>query len=123
MPINNLNIVIENKKGSYKSFEIENDPIWKDYPLTGVTYPVNYGYITGYKSEDNVELDVFVGSGKLCGYMKIWRCDVPIETKFMVNVSKLEFNKIIEIFAKVILEHGLFINDKEFEVFINNYKK
>jgi inorganic pyrophosphatase len=81
--VNGLAICIENPKGSYKSFEIENDPVWKDYPLKGVTYPVDYGYIENYRSEDNQDLDVFVGTGESNGYMKIWRCDVPAETKFV----------------------------------------
>jgi inorganic pyrophosphatase len=38
-------IVIEQPKGSYKSFEIQGDQLWKDYPLEGMTYPVNYGYV------------------------------------------------------------------------------
>src|SRR3989338_2309838 len=120
MPVRNiknimeLKIIIENPKGSYKSFEIENDPVWKDYPISGVTYPVDYGYIEGYKSEDGHDLDVFVGSGKLNGYIKIWRYDVPIETKFVTNVSRAEWDKIIETFSAVIKEQVLFKGDEDF---------
>ena len=116
-------IVIENPKGSYKSFEIKNDPLWKDYPITGVTYPVDYGYIKGYKSEDGHDLDVFVGSGELNGYIKIWRCDVPIETKVIMHVTEKEWDEIVNIFSKVIKDKKLFNKDSEFEEFLSLYEK
>lgn len=116
-------IVIENPKGSYKSFEIENDPVWKDYPLAGVTYPVDYGYIDGYKSEDGHDLDVFVGSGDLNGYIKIWRYDVPIETKFAMDVTEKEWNEIIAIFSPVIKVKKLFKSSAEFEKALSLYRK
>ncbi len=116
-------IIIENPKGSYKSFEIENDPIWKDYPLAGVTYPVDYGYIDGYKSEDGHDLDVFVGSGYLNGYIKVWRCDVPIETKFVINVTEKEWDEIIKIFSPVIKEQKVFDSVDEFDKALSLYEK
>ncbi|MDO8563510.1 MAG: hypothetical protein Q7R87_00715 [Nanoarchaeota archaeon] len=116
-------IIIEQIKGSYKSFEIEDDPIWKDYPLSGVTYPVDYGYVKGYRSEDNQDLDIFVGSGKLLGYIKIWRCDVPIETKILYRVSQKELERIMIIFKPVILEICLFDDEKKFISFLKNYKQ
>lgn len=116
-------IVIENSKGSYKSFEIENDPVWKNYPLAGVTYPVDYGYIEGYKSEDGHDLDVFVGSGTLNGYIKIWRYDVPIETKFALNVTQKEWDEIVEIFSPVIKEKKVFDTTEEFEKILSSYEK
>ena len=118
---NKLKIVIENPKGTYKSFKIENDPVWKDYPLAGVVYPVDYGYIEGYKSEDGEDLDVFFGSGNLSGYIKIWRCDVPIETKFIIDVSQDEWDEIVKTFNPVIKEKVIFSNNEEFEKFLNNY--
>lgn len=118
-----LSIVIENRQGSYKSFEIEHDPVWKDYPLKGVTYPVDYGYISGYKSEDNQDLDVFIGTGTLRGFIKVWRCDVPIETKFVINVAESEWNQILKIFAPVIKEHHLFKDDEEYRNTLNTYKR
>ena len=117
-----LEIHIENPKGTYKSFEIENDPIWKDYPLSGVTYPVDYGYIEGYQSEDGQDLDVFRGSGDLNGYIKVWRCDVPIETKIVINVTQDEWDEIVKIFSPVIKEKMLFDGDKGLENFLLNYK-
>lgn len=117
-----LKIHIENPKGSYKSFEIENDPAWKDYPLTGVTYPVDYGYLEGYKSEDGHDLDVFVGSGNLNGYIKIWRIDVPAETKFALNVTREEWDEIMKAFAPVIKEKALLKNEAELEDYLLKYK-
>jgi len=120
---NSLNIFIENPKGTHKSFEIEGDPVWKDYPLAGVTYPVDYGYIDGYKSEDDHDLDVFVGSGSINGYMKIWRYDVPIETKFIAGVTQKEWDEIISQFSPVIKEKKIFKDDTEFNAVLNIYKK
>ncbi len=116
-------IIIENPKGSYKSFEIENDPVWKDYPLAGVTYPVDYGYIEGYKSEDGHDLDVFVGTGALNGYIKMWRYDVPLETKFAIHVSEEEWNAIIKIYTPVLKEQKLFDTDVEFEGVLEGFSK
>lgn len=118
-----LNIVIENVAGTYKSFEIEGDPIWKDYPLQGVTYPVDYGYIKGYKSEDGHDLDAFVGSGETNGYIKVWRCDVPIETKFVIGVTTDEWSKILKIFAPVIKEYVLFKGNEDFYEALMRYQK
>ncbi|MEK6889592.1 MAG: hypothetical protein AABW82_01210 [Nanoarchaeota archaeon] len=118
-----IKIIIEQMKGSYKSFEIDNDPLWKDYPLEGVTYPVDYGYIKGYKSEDNHDLDVFVGSGKLSGYLKIWRYDVPAETKILYQVSQKELESIMIIFEPVILEICLLDKEEKFNSFLQKYKK
>ena len=116
-------IVIENPKGSYKSFGIEHDPVWKNYPLSGVIYPVDYGYIEGYKSEDDHDLDVFIGSGGLNGYIKIWRYDMPIETKVALDVTKKEWNAITKIFSPVIREKKLFDTYSEFHKFLSLYKK
>ena len=115
-------IIIENPKGSYKSFEIENDPIWKDYPLRGVTYPVDYGYVEGYKSEDGHDLDVFVGSGNLNGYIKVWRYDVPIETKFIFKVTQKEFDDIVKAFDPVLKEKRIFKSEDEASDELKNYE-
>lgn len=120
---NNLKIKIENPRGSYKSFEIENDSVSKDYPLKGVTYPVDYGYIEGYVSEDGEDLDVFVGSGDLNGYIKVWRYDTPIETKFIKNVTKDEWDAIIAQFKPVIKESECFASQERFVEALKMYKK
>ncbi len=119
----NLKIVIENPKGSYKSFEIESDPVWKDYPLAGVTYPVDYGYIEGYKSEDDHDLDVFIGTGKMNGYFKVWRYDVPLETKFAIGVTENEWNEIVSIYNPVINEKKVFVSEDEFRKTLESYKR
>ncbi len=116
-------VVIENPKGSYKSFEIENDPVWKDYPLAGVTYPVDYGYIEGYNSEDGHDLDVFTGTGDRYGYIKVWRYDVPLETKMALRVTESEWQDILKTFAPVIKDSQIFANEKDFLDFLATYKK
>ncbi|MSS74937.1 hypothetical protein EXS73_01865 [Candidatus Pacearchaeota archaeon] len=121
--ITSKEIVIEQPAGTYKSFEIENNPVWKDYPLSGVIYPVDYGYIKGYTSEDNDDLDIFVGSGALCGYIKIWRCDVPLETKIIYKVTPGEYDTIIKTFKSVIKEKRVFENKTLFNAFFKAYKR
>ena len=102
-----LKVVIENPKGSYKSFDIEGDFVWEKYPLTGVVYPVDYGYIDGYTGEDGHDLDVFVGSGNLFGFIKIWRMDVPEETKILAKVTQEELDQILQTFSPALLSHTL----------------
>lgn len=114
-------IKIENPKGSYKSFETEGDPVWSPYPLKGVTYPVDYGYIEGYTGEDGAELDIFVGSSSLDGYIVVWRLDVPTETKFFINVSVDELNSIKKEFAPVLKETKV-LNNEDFDLMISQFK-
>jgi len=114
-------IKIENPKGSYKSFETEGDPVWSSYPLKGVTYPVDYGFIDGYTGEDGAELDIFVGSSSLDGYIVVWRLDVPTETKFFINVSTDELNLIKKEFGPVLREVKV-LNTDEFEMKIAKFK-
>jgi inorganic pyrophosphatase len=69
-----LKIIIENPTGTSKAFRRKSsgDRRWKDYPLSGITYPVDYGYINGFNGEGNMGLDVFVGSGDIYGYFTMW---------------------------------------------------
>lgn len=115
MDIANLKIVIENPKGSYKSFRSSNHPEYDSYPLAGVTYPVDYGYIEGYESEDGEDLDIFRGNGDVYGFMRMWRLDTPEETKFIMQTTKEEFDEIIEIFKPVLLEHKSLKKDQFLE--------
>jgi hypothetical protein len=117
-----LKIVIENPKGTYKSFGTEGDAIWSSYPLKGVTYPVDYGYIEGYTAEDEADLDVFVGTGKSCGFIKVWRLDVPIETKMVVNVTDSEWQAILDAFCPVLKEKNKFKTGEELLPFIEQFK-
>ena len=114
-------IIIENPKGSYKSFETENDAVWNSYPLKGVTYPVDYGCIDGYKGEDEAELDIFVGSRKKNGYIKIWRLDVPEETKFFIKVTDEELANVLKVFKPVHLKHEI-LDDENFVSEIEKFK-
>lgn len=114
-------ITIENPMGSYKSFETEGDPTWSSYPLKGVTYPVDYGYIDDYTGEDGAELDIFVGSSTLDGYIVVWRLDVPKETKFFINLSTDELNAIKKEFAPVLVEAKV-LNDVDFDLKVSQFK-
>lgn len=102
MKIADLKIVIENVRGSYKKFADTYD----EYPVLGVTFPVDYGYIDGYIGEDTHDLDVFVGSGNLHGIMRVKRDDVAggVETKIILNVTEKEFGEITEAYKPVISE-------------------
>jgi hypothetical protein len=113
-----VKIQIENKKGSYKSFG--NNP---NYPLKGVTYPVDYGYIEGYTGEDDDPLDVFIGNhnGKLFGYIEVWRLDVPKETKMFMHLTQEELDKILQIFKPVLLDHKILLKT-EFNEKLNAFK-
>ena len=115
-------IVIENPKGSYKSFEAEDASVSTDYPLKGVTYPVDYGYIEGHEGEDGAELDVFVGTGDLCGFMVVWRLDVPKETKMFINVTQDELDQILEAFKPVVLSHEA-LEEADFLDKLSHFKK
>lgn len=120
MKISDLKIVIENLKGSYKKFA---DTL-EEYPILGVTYPTHYGYIEGYVSEDNHDLDVFVGSGDLFGYMKIKRDDMPkgIETKTFIHISQNEYDQIKSIYGLVLAEIDLLKDETAFLSFLNDFK-
>lgn len=76
----------------------------------------------GYKSEDNQDVDIFVGSGKICGYIKIWRCDVPLETEIVYKVTETEYKKIIATFKPVITEKGI-LDGERGKIFLEQYKK
>jgi hypothetical protein len=102
MKLLDLKIVIENPRGSYKKFT----DILEEYPILGVTFPADYGYIEGYIGEDAHDLDVFVGTGDLHGFMRVNRDDVAggIETKIIISVTEKEFEEIKEIYQLVIQE-------------------
>lgn len=104
-------IVIENPKGTYKDFHVSGD-----YPLKGVIYPVDYGYLPGYLGEDKADLDFFVGDADtgLCGFIRVSRPDTANgETKFFIAVTKADIKAICEAFKPVLLEHRTFQDDDE----------
>lgn len=104
-------IVIENKRGTHKDFHASSD-----YPLKGVTYPVDYGYLPGYLGEDKVDLDFFVGNKNpgICGYIRVSRPDTENgETKFFTNVISEDIKAICEAFKPVLLESHIYSSADE----------
>lgn len=97
-----LKFVIENSRGTYKKFADSLD----EYPILGVTFPTHYGYIDGYVSEDDHDLDVFIGSGTLHGILRVNRDDVPngVETKIILYVTENEYLEIEKVYKLVINE-------------------
>ncbi len=97
-------VVIENETGTYKDFHLKPGDT---YPLSGVTYPVDYGYLPGYIGEDGHDLDIFVGTelrGKL-GHFTVWRGDVPEEHKYYVAMQDDELSSVLEVFAPVLIKN------------------
>lgn len=110
---------IEYRGGEIK--KIDDD----SYPLKQIKYPVDYGIINGgYIAEDDDDLDVFVGSGDLFGYITVYRPDCVNfnETKMIYKVNMIEYNSIIKEFSKVLLDEKILTED-EFIEFIKKYKK
>jgi hypothetical protein len=104
-------IVIENRKGTYKDFHADSD-----YPLKGVTYPVDYSYLPGYIGEDKADLDFFVGDEEtgLSGFIRVSRPDTENgETKFFTATTEADIEAICEAFEPVLLEHKTFQNSDE----------
>jgi len=95
--------VLDVPKNQYYDFEL---PPGSNYPLKGVTYPVDYGHILGYTSEDGHELDLFVGSetnGEI-GYVLVQRgADKPNEHKFYVGLSQSDIKIIVEQLGPVLV--------------------
>lgn len=110
---------VEKYAGEYKDFGSNSD-----YPLRGVTYPVDYGYIEGFVGEDGANLDVFVGTeGTLYGYIKVMRPELKDgEHKFYLNVTDEEEHAILRQFAPVLLEHGRFQSFEQLQIAVEPYK-
>jgi inorganic pyrophosphatase len=113
-------IIIENKKGTYKDFQAS-----ADYPLKGVTYPVDYGYLPGYTGEDNADLDFFVGSEEpgLSGFIRVSRPDTENgETKFFTNVTNEDIDAICVAFKPVLIEQETFTESNAILLAIQKFK-
>ena len=95
-----LKFVIDDPKGTYRKFADSLD----EYPILGVTMPTHYGHLVGYRGEDSDDLDVFIGSGDIHGFLKVNRGDVPggVETKILVFVTSEEYSQIEEAYKPVI---------------------
>jgi hypothetical protein len=92
----------------YYDFEL---PEGSTYPLKGVTYPVDYGHIIGYTTEDDHELDLFVGSTPegLIGYVLVFRGeDKPNEHKFLVGLTDKEWQSVQAELEPVLIGHDTF---------------
>lgn len=95
-------IVIEKQAGEYKDFGAG-----ADYPLKGVTFAADYGYLPGYTGEDGAELDFFVGTAPdgLCGSFTVFRPELANgEHKFYVHMSEEELAKTLEEYEPVMIE-------------------
>ncbi len=93
--------VLENPTGSYKDFELKNP---EDYPIPGVNFYADYGYLPGFTGEDGHELDFFIGTDENGhnGFFIVWRSDeVPEEHKFYIRMSGVELDKTIDEYRKV----------------------
>jgi len=98
-------IVIENPKGSYKDFGLKSPG---DYPIPGVDFYADYGYLPEYTGEDGHELDFFVGSDPdgNCGFFTVWRTEeVPEEHKFYVDMSDEELERTLKEYEAVFVRH------------------
>lgn len=104
-PINTFNL--ENPIGSYKDFQLKSPD---DYPLPGVYFHADYGFIPDYTGEDGHDLDFFVGTdpnGKN-GYFTVWRSDeVPEEHKFFTRMSDQELQLTLQEYNPVLVTQSL----------------
>lgn len=112
---------IEKHAGEYKDFGNPES----DYPLKGVTYPVDYGDIDGYLGEDGANLDVFMGySGTIFGYIKVFRPELPNgEHKFYLYLTEDEERAILKEFGPVILKNDRFKSIDELTQAVKPFKQ
>ncbi len=119
-PLNTF--VVDIPKNQYYDFELEEG---STYPLSGVTYPVDYGNIPGHTGEDGHELDLFVGSdiGGKAGSVFVYRgTDVPNEHKFYVAMSDSELATVLQELEPVLLDHASIATSTELLEQIENFK-
>ncbi len=97
--------VVDVPANQYNDFELEPG---STYPLSGVTYPVDYGYIPGYTAEDGHELDLFVGSQPDCemGYVLVYRGEnTPDEHKFYIGLTSEDVQEVISQLKPVLIKN------------------
>ena len=97
---------VEKRAGEYKDF----GNVGNAYPLKGVTYPVDYGEIDGYVTEDGAKLDLFVGtSGDVnhFGFIRVSRPDLPDgEHKFYICLTDDEEEAVLQEFGPALIGNG-----------------
>jgi inorganic pyrophosphatase/uncharacterized protein YjeT (DUF2065 family) len=98
---------VDQPRGSYRQFRDPSDAALKDYPIEGVTYPTDYGYLPGYVGEDDDDLDVFKGSGGTHGVMRVNRPDARggAETKLLYGMTPEEMSAVLKAFGPVVNSH------------------
>jgi inorganic pyrophosphatase len=102
-PLNNFEVDVP--ANTYYDFEL---PKNSTYPLSGVTYPVDYGSIPGYTGEDGDELDLFVGQGRqgLAGYIIVDRGPkIGDEHKMYVGMTETEVEQVLDELLPVLVTH------------------
>ena len=118
---------LEKRRGEYKQFVDPNDTtsVFKDYPLKGVTYPTDYGYLPDYLGEDDAELDVFKGTGNNNGYIKVRRPDVKggLETKLLYNLKKRELANVLKAFQPVLEGKPTHLSQEQLLNLLANFKQ
>lgn len=123
MPSIKETIIIENPTGSYKDFGLKAP---EDYPIHGVNFYADYGYIPGYTGEDGHELDVFVGADSASGrsgYFTVFRSkEVPEEHKFYFDMTSEQLNKTLDEYTAVLVKHRPLTTQETLEE-IEKFKK
>jgi hypothetical protein len=113
---------IDVPKNQYYDFELAPG---STYPLAGVTYPVDYGHIEGYTTEDGHELDLFVGSqtdGEL-GYVVVDRgANTPDEHKFFLQLSISDLQEVLSQLKPVLIKQERFEKIDDLRKMIEEYK-
>ena len=113
---------LEKNPGEYKDFQIAKDD---PYPLKGVTFPTKYGDIAGYTGEDGHPLDLFVGTGDLCGFILMHRPDIEAEAtehKFYINLTEDEETAVLKEFEPVLRGHERLRSLNELQNAIERFK-
>lgn len=104
-----LTFRVDRPKGTVKT--------WKrpDGSVKSFTYPVDYGYLPGYKAEDGEGLDFFIGDdpkGHLESFQKLHE-GVLDETKFLVGVTDAERETIYTLYGPEIWHRRTYRNMDE----------
>lgn len=119
-PLNTF--VVDVPANQYYDFELAPD---SDYPLKGVTYPVDYGNIPGYTAEDSHELDFYVGNevnGEIGCVLVDRGASIGNEHKFYVAVTKEELTLILNELEPVLVERTKLPDMQSLLVAIETYR-